>query len=124
MESNVIFPELPTYVGVPSLAGGLSLALTVLLPVLAALFMRTQWSAFVKGLILLACAAVKGFLEAWIVAADMNVAFDVGPAAWSVCIQFIMAVSAYFGLLRQTGVQQAAIAGGVVRGKVIDGTVA
>lgn len=124
MESNVIFPELPTYVGVPSLAGLLSLILTVALPVLAALFMRSQWSAFAKGLVLLCFSAVKAVLEAWLLAAQANTAFDVGQVGWAVAVQFILAVVAYFGLLRDTGVQRAAIAGGVVKSRVVDGQIA
>lgn len=115
MESNVIFPELPTYTGVPSLAGILSLALTVLLPVLAALFMRVQWSPFRRGLVLLAFAAVKAFLEAWLISLDADVAFDFGRAAYAVVVQFLLAVVAYFGLLRGTAMQQQALYGGVLK---------
>jgi hypothetical protein len=122
-ESNVIFPELPTYIGVPSLAGLLSLILTVALPVLAALFMRVQWSAFAKGLVLLAFSAIKAILEAWFMAADAHTAFDVGQTAWTVCVQFILAVVAYVGLLRNTSIQQSAIQGGVIRSRVVDGQV-
>ena len=35
---SIVFPTLPTYVGAPTLAGLLSLAVTVLLPIIAALF--------------------------------------------------------------------------------------
>lgn len=114
MDSNVIFPELPTYVGVPSLAGLLSLVLTVALPVLAALFMRVHWSTFAKGLVLLVFAAVKAFLEAWLITATTHTGFDVGRVSYTVVVQFTLAVVAYFGLLRGTAVQQAAIQGGVV----------
>ena len=116
MESNVIFPELPTYTGVPSLAGVLSLIVTVLLPVLAALFMRVNWSPFRKGVVLLAAAAVKTFLEAWMVAADTNTPFNFGDAAYTTVVQFGLAVVAYFGLMRDTSMQRAALHGGVVRG--------
>ncbi len=124
MESNVIFPELPTYVGVLSPAGLLSLVLTVGLPVLAALFMRSGWSAGRKGLILLAFSAVKAFLEAAVLAADAGTRFDAGAAAYAVVVQFILAVVFHFGLLRDTKVQRAAIAGGVVKTRVIDGRLA
>lgn len=116
MESNVIFPELPTYFGVPSLAGALSLIVVVLLPILAGLFMRVNWSAWHKGLVLLGFAAVKAFLEAWVAAETDGVAFDFGNTAYSVVVQFVMAVVAYFGLLKNTSVQQKALAGGVVKG--------
>jgi hypothetical protein len=122
MDSNVILPDLPTYVGQPSLAGLLSVALTVLLPIIAALFMRAHWSTFVKGLVLLGFAAVKAVLEAWLVAANSHVHFDGGPVAYSVGVQFVIAVAAYFGVLRDTTVQRAALARGVIPSKVIDGT--
>ncbi len=123
MDGNVIFPELPTYVGVPSLGGLLSLILTVALPVLAALFMRVQWSAFAKGLVLLGFSAVKAFLEAWLADANAGIPFDVGEVGYVIVVQFIIAVTAYFGLLRGTPVQQAAIQGGAVRSRVINGEV-
>ncbi len=115
MDSNVIFPQLPTYVGVPSMAGVLSLVVVLVLPVVAAWFMRQSWSPFTKGLVLLAVAAVKVFLEAWIVAVDTNVDFNFVNAAYTVVVQFAMAVVAYFGLLKGTTVQRRALAGGVFR---------
>lgn len=115
MESNVIFPELPTYIGVPSLAGLLSLLVTVALPVIAALFMRVQWSAFTKGLVLLGISAVKAFAESWLVAENANESFNFGEVGYAVVVQFILAVVAYFGLLRDTKVQRSAINGGVVK---------
>ena len=122
MDTNVIFPDLPTYLGVPSWQGGLSLLVTALLPVIAGLFMRAHWSAMTKGLVLLAFAAVKAFLEAWIAANDAHSVFHAGPAAYATVIQFALGVVAYFGLWRGTNVQQAALNGGVVSSKVIDGT--
>ncbi len=111
---SVIFPELPTYVGEPSLAGLLSLAVTFLLPLLAALFMRSSWSAFRKGVVLFAFAAVKAFIEAWLGAVNDGVAFNYVTVAYSIVVQFGMAVVAYVGLLKSTAVQQAAIEGGPV----------
>ncbi|MFI2663292.1 hypothetical protein [Micromonospora carbonacea] len=119
---SVILPELPTYLFAPTLAGVLSLALTFLLPLVAALFMRTSWSAFRKGLVLLAVAAVKTFLEAWLVAVEASVGFNFADAAYAVLVNFGLAVVFYVGLLKDTRAQQAAISGGVVRDRVIDGT--
>lgn len=122
MDSNVIFPQLPTYVGVMSPAGWLSLIVTAVLPIVAGLFMRAHWSAMAKGLVLLGFAAVKAFLEAWIAANDAHTGFDAGAAAYSTIVMFALGVVAYFGLWRGTTVQQAALAGGIVGSKVIDGT--
>ena len=124
MGTNVIFPHLPTYVGVPSPAGWLSLIVTAVLPVIAGLFMRAHWNAMAKGLVLLAVAAVKAFLEAWIASNDAHSHFNAGAAAYSAVIMFALGVLSYFGLWRGTTVQQAALVGGIVPSKVIDGTVA
>lgn len=121
MGSNVIFPQLPTYVGVNSPAGWLSLIVTAVLPLVAGLFMRAHWNAMAKGLVLLGFAAVKAFLEAWIAANNAHHHFDAGAAAYSTVVMFALGVVSYFGLWRNTGVQQAALAGGIVPSKVIDG---
>lgn len=111
---SIVFPELPTYVGAPNLAGLLSLLVTVVLPIIAALFMRSSWSAFRKGLVLLVLAAVKAYAEAWLGAVGHNEAFDFVGAAYSTVVQFVLAVSAYVGLLKGTAAQKAALAGGPV----------
>nr|WP_221374423.1 hypothetical protein [Actinoplanes polyasparticus] len=110
---SIVFPSLPTYLFEPSLAGVLSLALTVILPLLAAVLMRSNWSAFKKGLVLLAMAAVKAFLEAWIGAVESAEAFEFLRVAYTVIINFGIAVVFYFGLLRHTDIQQSAINSGV-----------
>ena len=120
---SVIFPSLPTYFGEPSLAGLLSLAVTFLLPVIAALFMRASWSPFAKGLVLLGAAVVKQFLEAWLAAVQNAVAFNFVTASYAAVVTFGMAVVSYFGILKRTDLQQAALRGGVVKSKVIDGQV-
>lgn len=108
------FPELPNYLFTPTPAGLLSLALTVLLPTVAALFMRAQWSTFVKGLVLLTAAAVKTLLEA-LLAAQGNPDFDFYSTLYTILVNFGIAVVAYFGLLKHTTMQQSALAGGVVK---------
>lgn len=122
MDSNVIFPQLPTYVGAISPAGLVSLAVTVGLPVLAGMFMRSHWSAFAKGFVLLGFAAVKAFIEAWIMAQDAHRHFEAGQVAYSVGVSLSIAILSYVGFLRGTKLQQAAINGGVVQSRVVDGT--
>ncbi|MET7752263.1 hypothetical protein [Micromonospora sp. NPDC005367] len=112
---SVILPELPTYLFAPNLAGVLSLALTFVLPLIAALFMRTSWSAFRKGLVLLLVSAVKTFLEAWLVAVEADTAFNVAETAYAVVVNFGLAVVFYSGLLRHTPLQQAVITRGPVK---------
>ena len=111
---SIIFPQLPTYLGEPSLAGLLSLLVTFILPLIAALFMRAGWSTTTKGLVLLAVAVVKAYLEAWLGATQNDVTFNFVAAAYSTLVTFAMAVVAYFGVLKNSSVQQAAIRGGVV----------
>jgi len=114
MDSEV-FPTLPTYMFEPSLGGVVSLLLTVILPLLAACLMRSSWSAFQKGLVLLGLASIKAFLEALLGAQVSGEHFDAWGVLYSVVVNFGIAVAAYFGLLRDTRVQQVAIAGGPVR---------
>lgn len=118
---SILLPELPTYLFEPTLPGLLSLALTFVLPLVAALFMRASWSATTKGLVLLAVAAAKTFLEAWAAAVAENLAFNFVTTAYTVLINWGLAVVFYFGILQKSKIQQAALHGGVVRDKVIDG---
>jgi drug/metabolite transporter superfamily protein YnfA len=121
---SVIFPTLPTYVGAPTLGGLLSLAVTVLLPIIAALFMRSSWSAFRKGLVLLVLATIKAFLEAWLGAVNDDAAFNFVTAAYSTLIQFVLAAVAYLGILKNTAVQRSALLGGPINDRrTIDGDV-
>jgi hypothetical protein len=102
---SIVFPSLPTFLFEPSLAGLLSLIVTFLLPLLAALLMKSRWSAFQKGLVLLALATVKAFVEAWLGAVNANEPFDLWRVLYADVINFIIAVAAYVGLLRGTAVQ-------------------
>ncbi len=110
---SIVFPALPTYLFEPSLAGVLSLALTVILPLLAAVLMRSNWSAFRKGLVLLALASVKAFLEAWVGAVESGEAFNFLETVYATVINFGIAVAAYFGILKGSDVQRSAINSGV-----------
>lgn len=118
---SILFPQLPTFTGEPTLAGLLSLAITFLLPLIAALFMRASWRPSTKGLVLLAAAVVKAYLEAWLAAEVNNTDFNFVTAAYATVVTFGMAVVAYFGILKNTKAQRSALAGGVVQSKVIDG---
>jgi len=110
---SIILPELPTYLFAPNLAGVLSLILTVLLPLGAALLMKQSWSTTAKGMVLLALAAVKAFAEAWLAATVSGVTFNAAEVGYAVVVNWGIAVAAYFGLLKDTDVQQSAIRAGV-----------
>ncbi|WP_405105488.1 hypothetical protein OG559_18765 [Micromonospora sp. NBC_01405] len=66
--------------------------------------MRTSWSAFRKGLVLFAVAAVKTFLEAWLVAVQTNVGFNFAEAGYAALVNFDLAVVFYVGLLNGAAV--------------------
>jgi predicted MFS family arabinose efflux permease len=110
---SIVFPTLPTYLFEPSLAGALSLILTIILPLLAALLMKSRWSAFQKGVVLLLLATAKAFVEAWIGAVDSGEHFDLWRVLYADVINFGIAVGAYVGLLKGTAVQRSAIESGV-----------
>lgn len=112
---SIVFPALPTYLFEPSLAGLLSLALTILLPLLAALLMRSSWSAFQKGLVLLLLASIKAFVEAWLGAVQSAEFFDLWRTLYACAINFGIAVAVHVGLLKGTSIQQNAIASGPIR---------
>lgn len=114
---SVVFPQLPTYLFEPSLAGVLSLIVTFLLPLLAALLMKSSWSTVAKALVLLALATIKAFVEAWLGATTSHEHFDVVRTIYADLVNFGMAVVAYFGILRGTATQQAALQGGPVNDK-------
>lgn len=92
-----VLPTLPTYLFEPNLAGVLSLVLTIILPLVVGLLTRPSTPAHVKGIALLAVAAVKSVIEAFLAGgADFNLPL----AIYTVGINFGIAVVVYFGLLR------------------------
>jgi hypothetical protein len=111
---SVVFPQLPTYLFEPSLAGVLSLVITFLLPLLAALLMKSSWSTVAKAMVLLALATVKAFLEAWLGHVNSHEPFDLWRTLYADIVNFGLAVVFYFGILRGTATQQAALQGGPV----------
>lgn len=114
-------PTLPSYLFEPSLAGALSLVLTVLLPLGAALVMRRTMPAGMKATILLFMSAVKSFVEAWIAHVNAHTPFSPWPVAYAIVINFGLAVVAYFGIWQNTVVQRKAIDGGIVNDGLNDG---
>lgn len=98
-------PELPAYGFDPtSVSGLLSLAITVLLPVLVGLVTRQRTSPGVQGFLLLVFAAVKSFLEAWLEAENEGTPFLWTALAATIAVNFVIAVAVHFGLWKPTGV--------------------
>lgn len=106
-------PALPGYLLELSLPGALSTLITVLLPLLAGLLSKQSWPASVKGVILLFLSAVKVAVETILQNMNAGADLDVLAVVYSVLINFIIAVAMYFGVLRGSGVQRAAITSGV-----------
>lgn len=101
-------PTLPVYGFAPNLGGLLSLAITIVLPILVGLVTRQSTAAGVKAVLLLGLAAVKTVLEAWLQAVNTDVVFDWVPVVYSVLINFGIAVAVHYGLFKPSGVSAAA----------------
>ncbi len=102
-------PALPVYGFDPqSVSGLLSLAITVLLPIAVGLLTKRSTSAGAKAVLLLAFAAVKSWLEAWLQAANTGVDFAFVPVAITVVVNFAIAAAVHRGLYKPTGVAGAA----------------
>ncbi|MFB6392648.1 hypothetical protein [Polymorphospora lycopeni] len=99
---------LPVYGFTADLGGLLSLAITIVLPILVGLVTRQSTSGAVKAVLLLALAAVKTVLEAWLQATNTGVAFEAVPVIYTTAINFGIAVAIHLGLFRPTGVADAA----------------
>lgn len=101
-------PTLPVYGFTPNLGGLLSLAITIVLPILVGLATRRSTSAGAKAVLLLALAAVKTVLEAWLQAENTAATFEWVAVAYTTAINFGIAVALHFGLFKPTGVADAA----------------
>lgn len=106
-------PALPGFVFEANLRGLLSTIMTVLLPIFAGLLVKASWSSSTKGVVLLVLSAVKVGVELAIQAIDSGIPVDVFGIVYATLINFVIAVAIYFGVLKGTGVQQAALASGV-----------
>jgi hypothetical protein len=106
-ESDI--PALPVYGFDPSsISGLLSLAVTVLLPLLVGIVTTRTTSPGVKAVLLLAAAAIKSFLEAWLQAENTAVDFALVPVAISIAVNFAIAAVVHFGLWKPVGASAAA----------------
>jgi hypothetical protein len=106
-------PALPGFVFEANLRGLLSTVVAILLPILAGLLMKASWSSGTKGFVLLVLAAVKVGVELAIQSLDNGVSVDVYGIVYATVLNFIIAVAMYYGILKGSGVQQAALSSGV-----------
>jgi len=86
----------------PSPIGVLGLILNFGLPLLVGLITRPSWTPQVKGTLLLLVALIKTILEAWVVALSSGVPFNFWAVLTATAVNFILAVGAWFGLLKGT----------------------
>jgi hypothetical protein len=92
----------------PTLLQGLTLLVSVLLPILVGLVTTKVTSANVKALALLALSLVTSLVSAWILAVQSGTAFDLWAALYTFGAVFLIAVASHFGLWKPTGVAAAA----------------
>lgn len=98
-------PDLPGYVIDPSWKGLVSLALTLLLPVLVGLLATRSWSAAAKGALLVVLAGVKAVAEA-------ALAGELGTAVlYSIGANVLIAVVVHLGFYRAQTSSGVSVAG-------------
>jgi hypothetical protein len=81
-----------------SLAQWLNAGVGVILPIVVALITSRVADGAVKALVLLALAAVSGYLISWLDATNSGVAFDFSQASFTAVLGFVVAVASHFGL--------------------------
>lgn len=97
----------------------LGFAVSVILPALVAFVTKQTAHSGVKAIVLLVLAAVTGFVDTWIDAANQGVIFNFGAAAVATLMSFAVAVLAHYGLLKpvsvtgSTGAIQTNVSGGI-----------
>lgn len=92
----------------PSFVSIVSLLASVGLPYLAGLVTKRSWPRQLKGLALLGLAFVKTVLEAVLAAIVAGVEFNIWTILYSTFVSFIVAVAAWFGILKNTKLAEAA----------------
>lgn len=97
----------------PSPIGLLSLAINFVLPLIVGLVTKQSWSKTVKGVVLLFVAFVKTVLVAWLVALNAGQPFNLTMVLYTTLFNFAIAVAAYFGLLKDTPLANAAQRAGI-----------
>ncbi|MFI6228642.1 hypothetical protein ACIBCR_15175 [Micromonospora echinospora] len=101
-------PSLPVYGFEPNLGGLLSLAITIVLPILVGLVTRHSTSAGAKATLLLFLSAVNAILSAWLQAENTSAVFEWIPVVYSTFINFAIAVAVHFGWYKPAGISDAA----------------
>jgi hypothetical protein len=85
----------------------LTLAIGVVLPLLAGLLTRSNASAGVRAVVLLVLAAITSFLTMLLDSITTHTPFDVGAALLAVLGAFLVGVGSHFGFWAPTGASDA-----------------
>lgn len=96
----------------PTLLQGLTLLVSVILPIVVGLVTTKVTSANAKALTLLGLSLATSLVSAWILAVQSGTTFDLWGAAYSFGAVFLIGVASHFGLWKPTGV--AAVAASVL----------
>jgi uncharacterized membrane protein (DUF441 family) len=88
----------------PDLGGLLTLAITVLIPILVGFITKRGDPKRLKALILLALTFVSTFLQAWLGALQADVPFNWVVVLYNLVVNFVISVAVQRGLWRPSGV--------------------
>jgi hypothetical protein len=94
------------------LAGALSLAVSVVIPLLSSLLSRAHWPAEVSGLLTLLLSGATGFLTEW---GRAGAGFNWHAAAAAAVVSFVIAVLSRYGLWKDTATDAALLNIGSVK---------
>jgi hypothetical protein len=97
----------------PDLGGLLSLAVTVLLPLLVGLVTTRLTSSGTKAVLLLALASITSVVQAWLASVNAHVPFEWVVVAFNAAINFGVGTAVHFGLWKPTGAAKAAEDSGI-----------
>ena len=97
-------PQLPVYGFTNDLGGLLGIVLNVLLPIAVRYLTKAHWNGGLKGVVLLALAAVKTVVEAALQSSNAGVHVAFVPLVTTTLINFGIAVVVYLGIYRPAGI--------------------
>lgn len=106
----------------PTLLQGLTLLVSVILPIIVGLVTTKVTSANLKALALLGLALVTSLVTNWILAVQTGHPFDLWGALYTFGSVFLIGVASHFGLWKPTGVAGAAASVLVTTSKTATGT--
>lgn len=87
-----------------SIAFVLSLVVSVIIPLVSALFTRAKWSSEVTGIISLFLSAIAGLAVEWSQATDLS-HFNLKAAALNAVVSYVVAVAAHYGAWKSGSIE-------------------